>query len=61
MVIAQLNEEDLRGDFNIAIRIHRVKIMEGIKKLLQRAAEPSPSAEAAPAFVQSSPSRFQPP
>ncbi len=40
MVIAQLNEEDLKVDFSINIRIHRVKIMEGIKKLLQRAQEP---------------------
>lgn len=32
-IIDHVNDEDLEQDFGIKVRLHRVKIMEGIRKL----------------------------
>ena len=32
-LLDHIQDEDLQADFGIAVRLHRVKIIEGIKKL----------------------------
>lgn len=34
-IIDHITDTDLEGDFSIKVRLHRVKIIEGIKKLQQ--------------------------
>ena len=46
-IIDHITETDLQDDFGIKVRLHRVKIIEGIKKLQQKenARKTPPSSE----------------
>lgn len=40
-----ITDQDLENDLNIKVRLHRVKIIEGIKRLKSMACQPQPMSE----------------